>query len=77
LWGYLYPLGVPLFDDSSLLIWQELGNLGDIRHKLHEIWIEGVGFVGASDEQHPETCISPRRFTSSPISCTLVVSTME
>jgi hypothetical protein len=57
LWGYLCPLGVPLFDDGCLLIGQELGNLGDIRHELHEIWIEGVGFVGASNEQHPETCI--------------------
>ena len=57
LWGYLCPLGVPLFDDGSLLIQQELGNLGDIRHELHKIWIEGVGFVGTSNEKHPETCI--------------------
>ncbi len=54
--GYLCPLGVPLFDDGHLLVGQ-LGNLGDVRHELHEIWIEGVGFVGKSDEQQPETCI--------------------
>lgn len=28
-----------------------------VGHELHEIWIEGVGFVGMSDEQHPETCV--------------------
>ncbi len=32
--GYLCPLGVPLFDDSCLLIGQELGNLGDIGYEL-------------------------------------------
>ena len=55
--GYLCPLGVPLFDDGCLLVGQELGNLGDIGYELHKIWIEGVGFVGMSNEQHPETCI--------------------
>jgi hypothetical protein len=56
--GYLCPLGVPLFDDSCLLIGQELGNLGDVGHEWQEFLIEGVGFVGMSDEQHPETCVS-------------------
>jgi len=30
---------------------------GDVRHKLKESWIEGVGLVGMSDEEQPETCI--------------------
>jgi hypothetical protein len=30
---------------------------GDVRLKLKESWIEGVGLVGMSNEEQPETCM--------------------